>query len=164
MMARTAAAALAPASTYSEIDLGGEFALTSPTRPTKAKITLPGDVHTALLDAKLIPDPYFGANEQAVMWVHHTPWTVERRFTATRDQVDGYLTLTLENVDTIATVLLNGEEVARTQNQFIRYDIDVTGKVRAGANALKIEFAVTRDVAKARAEAHPFPIPFTYNY
>jgi beta-mannosidase len=121
-------------------------------------------VHTALLDAKLIPDPYFGANEQAVMWVHNTPWTVERRFTATRDQIDGYLTLTLEGVDTIATILLNGEEIARTQNQFIRYDIDVTGKVKAGANTLKIEFAVTKDVAKARADAHPFPIPFTYNY
>ena len=163
-MAKSAAAALAPQSTYSEIDLSGEFALTSPTDKAKAKITLPGDVHAALIDAKLIPDPYFGANEQAVMWVHHTPWTVERRFTAARDQIDGYLTLTLEGVDTIATVFLNGEEIARTQNQFIRYDIDVTGKVKAGANTLRIEFAVTKDVAKARADAHPFPIPFTYNY
>src|SRR3954463_12512933 len=142
MMARTAAAALAPASTYSEIDLGGEFALTSPTRPTKAKITLPGDVHTALLGAKLIPDPYFGANEQAVMWVHATPWMMERRFTATRDDIGDYLTLTLENVDCIATIFLNGEEIARTQNQFIRYDIDVTGKVKPGTNTLRFEFAV----------------------
>jgi len=163
-MAKSAAAAIAPNSTYSEIDLGGEFALSSPTISAKAKISLPGDVHTALLNAKLIPDPYFGANEQAVMWVHNTPWTVERRFTATRDQIDGYLTLTLEGVDTIAIVLLNGEEIARTQNQFIRYDIDVTGKVKAGSNTLRIEFAVTKDVAKARADAHPFPIPFTYNY
>jgi beta-mannosidase len=163
-MSKQAAAAPAPASVYAEIDLGGDYALTSPTNPAKAMITLPGDVHTALLDAGLIPDPYFGANEQAVMWVHATPWTVERRFTASRAEIDGYLTLTLEGVDTIATILLNGVEVARTQNQFIRYDIDVTGKVKAGANTLRIEFAVTKDVAKARADAHPFPIPFTYNY
>ena len=161
-MARTAAATLAPAATYSEIDLSGEFALTSPSRKIKAKITLPGDVHTALLDAGEIPDPYFGANEQVVMWVHATPWTMERRFTATRDDIDGYLTLTLENVDCIATIFLNGEEIARTQNQFIRYDLDVTGKVKAGANTLRLEFAVTKDVAKARYDAHPFPIPFTY--
>src|SRR3569623_1226017 len=163
-MARTAAATLAPAATYSEIDLSGEFALTSPSRKIKAKINLPGDVHTALLEVGEIPDPYFGANEQVVMWVHATPWTMERRFTATRDEIDGYLTLTLDNVDTIATIFLNGEEIARTQNQFIRYDIDVTGKVKAGANTLRIEFAVTKDVAKARADAHPFPIPYTYNY
>jgi beta-mannosidase len=154
-----------PAVTYSEIELSGDFALSSPARRVKAKtVHLPGDVHTALLAAGDIPDPYFGANEQAVMWVHATPWTVERRFTAGRDQVDGYLTLTLEGVDCIATVFLNGEEIARTQNQFIRYDIDVTGKVKAGANTLRLEFAVTKDVAKARADAHPFPIPFTYNY
>src|SRR3569833_3053068 len=163
-MARTAAATLAPAATNSEIDLSGEFALTSPSRKIKAKITLPGDVHTALLDAGEIPDPYFGANEQVAMWVHATPWTMERRFTATRDDIDGYLTLTLENVDCIATIFLNGEEVARTQNQFIRYDLDVTGKVKAGANTLRLEFAGTKEVAKARYDAHPFPIPFTYNY
>ena len=85
-MARTAAATLAPASTYSELDLSGEFTLSSPSRKTRARITLPGDVHTALLEAGEIPDPYFGANEQAVMWVHATPWIMERRFTASRDE------------------------------------------------------------------------------
>src|SRR4051812_33896546 len=93
-MAKTAAALLEPPTTYSEIDLSGEFALTSPARKVNAKtIALPGDVHTALLDAGDIPDPYFGANEQAVMWVHATPWTMERRFTAKPADTDGYLTL-----------------------------------------------------------------------
>ncbi len=92
------------------------------------------------------------------------PWHVERSFTATEADVDGYLTLTLAEVDCIATILLNGEVIAKTQNSFIRYDIDVTGKVHAGDNTLRLEFDVTRDVAKARSDAHPFPIPFTYNY
>jgi beta-mannosidase len=151
-------------SMYSEIDLSGEFVLTGPALPGRVPIALPGDVHTALLAAGVIPDPYFGENERAVMWVHEAPWTMERRFTARRDEIDGHLTLTLENVDCIATIILNGEEVARTQNQFIRYDIDVTGRLRAGGNTLRIEFAVTQEVARARAEAHPFPIPYTANY
>jgi len=148
---------------YGELDLGGDFALTTPGRRAR-RITLPGDVHTALLAAGDIPDPYYGANEQAVLWVHRVPWTMERRFTATAADIAGYLTLTLENVDCIATVWLNGEAIARTENQFVRYDIDVTGKVRAGTNTLRLDFAVTADVAKARAEAHPFPIPYTNNY
>lgn len=163
-MAKSATAVRPSPTAYSELDLSGEYVLTSPKVKTRAKIALPGDVHTALLEAGEIPDPYFGANEQVVMWVHDTPWTMERRFTADASDIDGYLTLTLESVDCIATVLLNGEEVARTQNQFIRYDIDVTGKVHAGTNTLRLEFAVTKDVAKARADAHPFPIPYTYNY
>ena len=153
------------AAAYAELDLGGDYTLATPGRRLRAKaITLPGDVHAALLAAGDIADPYFGDNEKAVMWVHQVPWGMERRFTAGAADVDGYLTLTLEGVDCIATVLLNGEEVARTQNQFVRYDIDVTGKVKVGSNTLRLEFAVTEEVAKARYEAHPFPIPATTNY
>ena len=149
---------------YSERDLAGVFALTSPISPIAAPITLPGDVHTALLAAGHIPDPYFGENEKRVLWVNETAWAVERRFTASAADIDGYLTLTLGEVDCIATILLNGEVVARTQNTFLRNDIDVTGKVREGENILRIEFDIAPEVARARAEAHPFPIPFTKNY
>ncbi|GHA29095.1 beta-mannosidase [Devosia pacifica] len=149
---------------YSQRDLGGSFTLTSPQHDIETKIALPGDVHTALLTAGTIPDPYYGENEKEVMWVNHAPWTVERRFTAAADEIDGYLTLTLSEVDCIATIFLNDEVILEADNTFRRFDIDVTGRVREGENTLRIEFAVTRDVAKARAEAHPFPIPFTKNY
>jgi beta-mannosidase len=151
--------------TYSALDLAGTFTLSSPTvSDISLPITLPGDVHTALLAADRIPDPYFGENEKTVMWVNETAWAVERRFAASAADIDGYLTLTLAEVDCIATILLNGEVIAQTQNSFIRNDIDVTGKVRQGDNTIRIEFAIAPDVAKARADAHPFPIPFTKNY
>jgi beta-mannosidase len=149
---------------YSELSLAGEYKLSSPTYKTKASIKLPGDVHTALLAAKEIPDPYFGANEQEVMWVNKTAWAMERTFTASAADIDGYLTLTLESVDTFATVILNGRIVAKTGNMFVRHDIDVTGKVRVGENTLRLEFDIARNVAKVRADGHPFPIPFTANY
>jgi beta-mannosidase len=145
---------------YKSIDLGGRFALTAPERGFSGQITLPGDVHTALLESSEIPDPYFGQNEDAVAWVYKTPWTVERNFDVPAGMAEGFLTLTLSEIDCIAAVLLNGEVIAETQNQFIRYDIDVTGKVRAGGNTLRIDFAAVPDVAKARADAHPFAIPY----
>lgn len=145
---------------YTAIDLGGRFALIAPERGWSGEIDLPGDVHTALLEAGEIPDPYFGRNEEAVAWVYKTPWTVERTFDVPPEMTDGFLTLTLSEVDCIATVLLNGEAIAETQNQFIRYDIDVTGKVRPGENTLTIAFAAVPDVAQARADAHPFAIPY----
>ena len=149
---------------YRELDLSGSWALTSPARGGSRPISLPGDVHTALLQSGEIPDPYFSSNEVEVMWVNKAPWSVERRFTAAPEQVAGYLTLTLENVDCIATITLNGQELARTQNQFLRYDFDVTGRIRDGDNTLRIDFEVARDVARQRYEDHPFPIPFTTNY
>ncbi|MCZ4344911.1 glycoside hydrolase family 2 protein [Devosia neptuniae] len=150
--------------TYSALDLAGSFALTSPTSDIAVPLTLPGDVHAALLAADQIPDPYYGENEKQVMWVNETAWSVERSFSASAADIDGYLTLTLAEVDCIATISLNGEVVAETQNSFLRNDIDVTGKVREGDNTLRIDFAIAPDVAKARADAHPFPIPFTKNY
>jgi len=149
---------------YSELPLDGAFGLTSPSRKGRWGITLPGDVHTALLEAGEIPDPYFGNNEKAVMWVNETAWAVERKFDACAADIDGYLTLTLEYVDCIAAISLNGEVIAETDNAFIRNDIDVSGKVHEGENTLRIEFAVAADIAKARYAAHPFPIPFTNNY
>jgi beta-mannosidase len=163
-MAVVAARARAKTAGYSELNLKGEYQLSSPTYRTRVSISLPGDVHTALLKAKEIPDPYFGANEQQVMWVNKTAWAMERSFTATAADIDGYLTLTLENVDTFATVILNGEVVGKTTNMFVRYDIDVTGKVKVGKNTLRLEFAIARDIAWERSNAHPFPIPFTENY
>lgn len=155
---------MAIAAHNSALDLGGQFTLTAPARDITTTMTLPGDVHHALLQANLIPDPYFGENEKVVMWVNETAWSVERCFAASAADIDGYLTLTLAEVDCIATIILNGEEIAQTDNSFVRHDIDVTGKVREGENVLRIDFAIAPDVAKARADAHPFPIPFTYNY
>ena len=148
----------------SALALGGRFSLSDPARRIATDIDLPGDVHAALLAAGLIPDPYFGENEKKVMWVNETEWSMERRFEAGADDIGAYLTLTLSEVDCIATIFLNGEAVARTDNAFVRHDIDVTGKVRPGQNVLRLDFAIAPDVARARAEAHPFPIPFTYNY
>ena len=153
------------AASYAELDLSGVFTLSSPARPDIGiAIDLPGDVHTALLAADLIPDPYFGTNEMDIMWVNRTPWSVERAFEVPAELASGHLTLTLSEVDCIATILLNGEVIAEVDNQFLRHDLDVTGKIKPGANTLRIDFAVARDVAKARAEAHPFPLPFTKNY
>ncbi len=149
---------------YVQVDLGGEYRLESAEHKIKLPINLPGDVHTALLEANKIPDPYFGTNEQDVMWVNKTPWSVERKFSVPPEIADGYLTLTLTEVDCIASILLNGKVIAKVDNQFVRHDIDVTGKVLAGENTLRIEFAVARDVAAKRAAAHPFPLPFTKNY
>jgi beta-mannosidase len=146
------------------LSLGGDFSLRAVSRDIATTIALPGDVHTALLNSNLIPDPYWGENEKQVLWIGETAWTMERSFSAAAADIEGYLTLTLSEVDCIATVLLNGEEIARTDNTFIRYDIDVTGKVRVGDNTLRLEFAVAEEVANARAAAHPFPIPFTKNY
>ncbi|MFF5122096.1 glycosyl hydrolase 2 galactose-binding domain-containing protein, partial [Dactylosporangium aurantiacum] len=44
--------------------------------------TVPGCVHTDLLAAGLIPDPYLDDNEVALSWIGRTAWVYETTFDA----------------------------------------------------------------------------------
>ncbi len=67
--------------------------------------------------------------------------------------------------DTIATVFLNGEAIAETDNQFVRYDLDVTGKGQGqGATISASRLPSPRTWPRPVPTRTPFPIPFTYNY
>ena len=61
-------------------------------------LNVPGDVHSALLAAGRIPDPYFGANEMDIQWVGQKAWLAERGHlgnkedAATLEQVRGFFT------------------------------------------------------------------------
>ncbi len=45
---------------------------------------LPGDVHSALLEAGIIEDPYYGDNETKVQWVSEKDWIFKRTFEISR--------------------------------------------------------------------------------
>lgn len=60
-------------------------AVTGPQVPpeTEGRIvpaTVPGCVHTDLLAAGLIPDPYLDDNETRLAWIGHTDWVYETTF------------------------------------------------------------------------------------
>lgn len=43
---------------------------------------IPGDIHSALIDAKQLTDPYYARNELDVQWVGKADWVLERTFDA----------------------------------------------------------------------------------
>lgn len=103
---------------------------------------VPGCVHTDLLAHKLIPDPYLDLNENDLQWIGRTDWTYACEFEA--DQVllsHEKLELVCEGLDTIASIVLNGQEVAKTQNMHRAYHFDIKPFVHAGQNSLEISFA-----------------------
>ncbi|MCB1330753.1 MAG: hypothetical protein KDK28_15540, partial [Maritimibacter sp.] len=61
----------APAS----VSLAGLWTLTDETGEIACDMALPGDGVTALEQAGLIPDPYWGRNEYACRWVGERDWT-----------------------------------------------------------------------------------------
>ncbi len=126
--------------------------------PQVIPASVPGTVHTDLLAAGLIPDPYIDLNESAVAWIGESDFAYDTRFSFTpegHERVD----LVAEGLDTVATVRLNSVELGRTKNQHRSYRFDVRESVREGDNELTIEFASALRFAReaeARLGARPY--------
>ncbi|QKK23471.1 beta-mannosidase [Rhizobium hidalgonense] len=146
-------------STPPNIDLSGSWQLTSVDGEIKSVITLPGDVHTALHRAGLIPDPYFGRNEEKVQWVAEREWAVERSFAL--QEVEGDWYLDIDYLDTVATVHVNGFLALEADNSFRRYRPDVSSMLKPGDNVIRIVFASNPAVGAERQKKQPFYIPYS---
>jgi beta-mannosidase len=127
--------------------------------------TVPGTVHTDLLAAGLIPDPYLDLNELTLDWIGRANWSYSRKIE--RQPVDGeILTLAFDGLDTVATVSVNGAVVAHTENMHRRYAFDVT-KFLTGTDTLEVRFESAWDVAEKERERlgalpNAYPAPFNY--
>lgn len=107
--------------------------------PSTIPATVPGTVHTDLLTAGLIPDPYLDLNEHEVQWIAEC----DVRYRTSFDMVDeGHerIDLVAEGLDTVATVRLNGTQLGRTKNQHRSYRFDVSSVIRAAGNELVVDF------------------------
>ncbi|WP_406262095.1 glycoside hydrolase family 2 protein [Streptomyces chartreusis] len=104
---------------------------------------VPGCVHTDLLAAGVIPDPFLGRAETEVAWVGRRDWTYETDLDAAsaHEQTD----LVFDGLDTVAEILLDGRVLGRVRNMHRSYRFDVTGL----SGRLSVRFAS----AYAEAEA-----------
>jgi beta-mannosidase len=102
--------------------------------------TVPGCVHTDLLAAGLIPDPFVDANEDELRWIGRTDWVYETTFAAADELRAERVDLVCYGLDTVATVELNGVALGRTQNMHRGYRFDARAAVRAGDNHLRVSF------------------------
>ncbi|WP_433121475.1 glycoside hydrolase family 2 protein [Micromonospora sp. CA-246542] len=128
--------------------------------------TVPGCVHTDLLDAGLIPDPYLDDNELSLAWIGRSDWRYRTTFrppAGDHDRID----LVCGGLDTVATVSVNGVEVGRTENMHRGYRFDVRALLRAGENELTVAFdsvyryaEAQRDRLGDRPNAYPEPFQF----
>ncbi|MEU4391885.1 glycoside hydrolase family 2 protein [Kribbella sp. NPDC023855] len=102
--------------------------------------TVPGEVHTDLLAAGVIPDPFDGDNESKLAWIGKTSWSYRTVFDWTPDE-HTVQELVADGLDTAARVTLNGTELGETCNQHRSYRFAITGLLVAGRNELVVEFA-----------------------
>ena len=125
---------------------------------------LPGDIHSALLNRGLIPDPYFASNEDAVRWVMEREWSLTRKIDLDETQALMLNQIELDRVDTLATVRINGVDIGRCDNAFRRWRFDVpAGVLKSGENVFELAFDNPVAAAKALNDAQDYYVPWHWN-
>ena len=70
--------------------------------------TVPGNIHSDLLENKLIEHPFIGNNEEKLQWISKTDWDYKTTFLVDRKTLQKrHIELSFEGLDTYASVFLN---------------------------------------------------------
>ena len=141
-----------------ELNLTGTWQATNAAGDVSVKATVPGTIHHDLLKAGRIEDPFYRDNEDRLQWIGKTDWTFAREFAVPADFLSSpRVLLRCEGLDTLATVVVNGKEIGRTDNMYRTYEFDVREFLRDGTNIIAITFASTIPVIQARQAEHRIP-------
>ncbi|MBR5739553.1 MAG: glycoside hydrolase family 2 protein, partial [Lachnospiraceae bacterium] len=139
------------------IDLAGTWEMTGNGYRVSGEI--PGSVYSFLLGQGLMPDPFYRDNEDAALALMEHAYTFSRKFVL--DAVRDRILLRCEGLDTLATIVLNGNEVAKTENMHRTYEFDVTSFLIPGENEISVTFA--SPTAYAREMHGKYPVGGTMN-
>ena len=117
--------------------------------------TIPGTVHTDLLNSELIPDPFYAKNELDLQWIGKKDWEYQTQFDFPSDFEEGKTTfLFFKGLDTFADIYLNDELIGKTDNMFITYRFNVAARLKPKNNILKILFKSALNSTRELIEEH----------
>ena len=103
--------------------------------------TVPGCVHTDLLNNKLIDDPFWRDNEQKQQWIGKTDWEYQTTFNVAPEMLKHQnIELVFEGLDTYANVFLNDTSLLNADNMFRTWRADGKRLFKPGLNTLRIRF------------------------
>ena len=151
------AAAVAPAG-VAALDLDGQWTLRQDGKDEAIPASVPGVVHTDLLAAGKIPDPFDAKNEDDLQWIGEAAWTYSRDFDVDAAMLKrGHVVLRFDGLDTVATVTLNGQKLGETDNMFRTWEFDAKPLLKAGRNTIQVAFTpvptyVEQQIAAAKRD------------
>lgn len=145
------------------LDLAGrEWSVAESGTRERLQATVPGSIHTDLLAAGKIQDPFFRDNELKLQWIGEKSWTYQRGFEVSAEFLKHEtVLLRCDGLDTLATLRLNGREVATTDNQFRTWEFKVNDFLKPGTNQLEIRFDSVLSRMAALEKSRPLP---TWNH
>lgn len=103
--------------------------------------TVPGCVHTDLLENKLIEDPFYRDNEKHLQWIGKTDWEYEKTFQISPEMLKRKnLEIVFYGLDTYSNVFLNNKPILDADNMFRTWRVNIRDAAKQGENILRIKF------------------------
>ena len=117
--------------------------------------TIPGTIHTDLLNNQMIPEPFYAKNEINLQWIGQKDWEYQTTFDLPAEfEPEKTTYLIFNGLDTFAQIYLNGELIGKTENMFINYRFTVTERLKVKDNILKIIFKSALKCARELMDEH----------
>lgn len=125
---------------------------------SEAKV--PGTVHTDLLAAGVITEPFASVAEKNLQWIEEKDWDYRMIFTPSKELLaEQVQELVFKGLDTYADVYLNDSLVLQTENMFLEYRVDVKNVLRKDENVLVVRFRNTYQEGLKLAEKYSVSLP-----
>lgn len=137
------------------------FSMRQDSLPTAwSEATVPGTVHTDLLAAGVITEPFASTAENSLQWIEEKDWDYRLIFTPSKELLaEQVQELVFKGLDTYADVYLNDSLVLQTENMFLEYRVDVKNVLRKDENVLLVRFGNTYKKGLELAEKYSVKLP-----
>lgn len=121
------------------INLNGTWQMRNISQAEWLEAKVPGSVYNDLLNAGKMEDPFYRDNEDIALKLCDFDYEYKREFTVENSllQCDKVL-LVCKGIDTLSTIILNGNTIAQTNNMHRTYEFDVKGYLVEGQNKIQI--------------------------
>ena len=153
---------LVPTTTVQNISDGWQFK--SSEEEEWASATVPGTVHTDLIQVNKIDDPFYRLNEHDQQWIDKQNWVYRTEFNIQASTLDQeFLQLDFYGLDTYAKVYLNDQLILTSDNMFRHHAVPVKGLLREASNELMVEFESPIAAGLAKHDSYDFLFPKSGN-
>ena len=122
---------------------------------------VPFTVHSRLLAEGILQDPLYRFNDLKSRWVATDSWIFTSKFTVPAELFRHAVSVVFHSIDTIATIVVNGKQIGKAKNKFLKYEFDITDVI--AVNSMNtIEVRVDSPIAYAKNQSELYKENYGY--
>ena len=139
-----------------ELTLSGDWSVKRTNTDFEIPAVVPGDIYGDLMRNKKIPDPYYRDNELKLQWIGESDWIYSRIFEIDESilKFDKVL-LHCDGLDTLASVKINDNLIAETNNMFLEHEWDIKKYLEPGINEISVLFKSAHKYCEEKGKEFP---------